>query len=114
MQTRPASSWSGKMPTDTAGGARPRRCQNKPTAKSWRGLRMGCGGPASKPYRGGNAKMARQRDPDGHRRTRQCRSFLEGKMGCHANERLLAQQSEFGQHPVEIGAEPVGHDDKRL
>jgi hypothetical protein len=52
--------------------------------------------------------MAGQSDPGSHRGTRQFRSFFEGKMAWHANERFFAQHSIFSQHSVEIGAEPVG------
>jgi hypothetical protein len=52
--------------------------------------------------------MARQRYPGGHRGTWQGGGFLEGQMAGHRHNRFLAQHRVFRQHPIEIGAEPVG------
>ena len=60
--------------------------------------RISCGYPA----------LARQCDPGGYRSTWQGCGFLEGEVARHIYERLLAQHCIFRQHPIEIGAEPVG------
>jgi hypothetical protein len=55
-----------------------------------------------------NLAVARQRDPGGYRSTWQSGGFLEGEVAWNTDKRFLAQHSVFRQHPVEIGAKPVG------
>src|SRR5215472_8850968 len=52
--------------------------------------------------------MARECDPGGYRGAGQGGGFLEGQVARHVHERLLVQHGVFRQHPVEIGAKPVG------
>jgi len=56
----------------------------------------------------GDPAMACQCYPGGHCRAGQGGGFLEGQVAWQRYNRFFIEDRVFGQHSVEIGAEPVG------